>query len=524
MKKKLQVMGWLSFCLVFGACTSKKKDTSVLHMVNESEIEAIDPHKVTGVPENRVLMACFEGLMRYNPKTGGAMLGTAESYTISPNGKVYTFKIRKSAKWSDGSPVTAQDYVYSFQRALNPKTASQYAFMLHPIKGAKAYNTGKVKDVNTVGLRAKDPITLVVELERVVPYFIETLTHYSFFPVPQKAVKAHGIKWTAPKNIKCNGAFKSVSVVLQDKRVFKKNKHYWDRANVHFKKLVIYAVENNVTRVRKFENHEAHWSVEPPSTEIQRFKGKSSYHVSPYLGAYYFIANVKRGPLKNPKVRQALAMTVNRKQITDHVLMAGQQPAYALLPPGIANYVEGEALISEDIQKAKQLMAEAGYPNGKGFPELNLLYNTHSDHKKLVLAATDMWKRHLGITVKPYNKEWKTYLTEKRLHDFDIARAGWIGDYNDPTTFLGMWTHHSSFNDAQWHNAEYDALLEKSKVELNLKKRAQLLNKAEKILMTEMPIIPIYHYVTKDLVSPKLKGWYPNLMGHHPFVGLKFSK
>jgi oligopeptide transport system substrate-binding protein len=509
-----------------GCTTSSQSSVSgqVLRVSNGAEIETMDPHLATGVPEHRVLTACYEGLMRYDGKTGLAVSGMAERHEMSSDGLTYTFHLRHTAKWSNGEPVTAQDFEFSMKRIVDPKTASQFVHMLFPIKNAQAVNKGQ-KLLAELGVKALDERTLKVELERPTAYFLQLLPHYTYAPVNKKLVETKGADWIKPENLLCNGPFQLSEVALQEKRVFKKNLHYWDVQNVHLDSLIFYPTDNLNTMTRKFQNGEVDWSVDIPVTEITGYLGKPETKVAPILATYYYLIHTQKPPFNDVRVRQALAMSLNRKTLTEQVTQAGQVPAYSFVPPGTASYGTFSPLVEENPEKAKELLKQAGFGSGgKPFPDVDLLYNTHDDHKRLALAIGQMWKNTLGVHVKPFNKEWKIYIEDKRIGNFNIIRAGWVGDYNDPTTFLEMWTTESEFNEAKWSNKEYDDLMARARQELDVQKRAGLLRKAEEILMKEVPIIPIYFYVSKHLVNPKLVGWFNNLMDVHPYYGLKLTR
>jgi oligopeptide transport system substrate-binding protein len=517
----------LVFLTLFNSCSTAdrdvaSKDGQILRIANGTEIETLDPHLMTGVPEHRVQMALYECLYRYDPKTSESIPGVAESCEAKDK-KTFVCKIRKDAKWSNGEAVTAQDFVYSLRRIINPTTGSKYASMVYPVKNAKALNQGKLNDMTKLGVTAPNDQTLVIKLDYPAPYFTSMLSHYTYCPVHQKTIEKHDQKWTRPENFVGNGPYVLSYAKLQEKKVVTKNPHYWDRANVHIPEIVFYPTDNTSTMVRKFQKKEVHWSVDVPTTELERFKKKPEYYSSLYLGVYYYRVNVTKKPLNDVRIRKALAMSINRKLLTDQVTKAGQVPALSFVPPGTLNYGKFQTPITEDIKVAKKLLAEAGYPEGKGLAPIEILYNTNEAHKLVALAIGQMWKENLGIDAKPFNKEWKTYLQDNRLLNYQVSRNGWIADYNDPSTFLDMFTTGNDLNQTGWSNIDFDQLIEKANNSLNRAKRTEYLLQAEKILMDEVPVIPIYFYTSKNLVSSKLKGWYDNILDYHPYVGMTLS-
>ncbi len=490
-----------------------------------AEPETLDPAKATGVPEMTVMLHTFDGLTRLDTD-GKPQPAVAESWDIQDNGKTYIFHLRKDVKWSDGKPVTAHDFEYAWKRALSPEIASEYAYQLYYIKNGEKYNTGEITDPNEVGVKALDDYTLKVELEQPAPYFLSLVAFPTLYPLPKHVLESHP-DW--PKGIDkdpslyvTNGPFVLAEWSHHDKIVLKKNPNYFDKDKVKLDKLVFYMVEDANTAVQMFENGEVDVIDTIPTAQIDQWKGKPEYRVDPILGTYYILVNVgsdktmsgDKNPLLDVRVRKAIAMAINRSVITDKILKGGQQPAYAFVPPGIPDAKPGTDFrkvggnfFTEDIQKAKQLLAEAGYPDGKGFPKLLYLYNTSEGHKKIAEAVQNMLKENLGIDMELQNQEWKVYLQSRNEGQFDLARAGWLGDYVDPMTFLDMFVSTSGNNDTGWSNPQYDELIEKAKYETDNAKRVEYMHQAEKILMEDMPIIPLYFYTQPRLVKTYVKNY-----------------
>ena len=485
--------------------------------------ETLDPGKMSGAPEGRLAFQIFEGLMMPSPTTEGlsdasklVTYGAAESHTVSDDGKTYTFKIRKDSKWSDGSPLNAHDFVYSWKRVLTKETGADYVSMLHIIENAKAYTDGKTNFEN-VGIKAKDDYTLVVKLTNPTPYFLELVAFYTYFPVPKAAVEKHAEKWTRPENIVSNGAYNLATYEPQKKVILKANKHYWDQANVKIKDVKLSIITDANARVNAYKTGQLHWTgAGLPVAQIAGLLAHEDYFQEPLLGVYYFRLNVsKEGPLTNPKIREALSLAIDRNSLVDNTLNGMFTVADSYVPP-IAGY-SSITKTSYNIKKAKDLLAEAGFPKGKGFPKVSLLYNTDENHKLVAESVQAMWKRNLGIDITLNNKEWATYLADVDSLSYEIARAGWIGDYNDPHTFLSMWKSDDGNNDTGWKNSKYDELIDSIESETDKAKRVTLMQQAEKILLTEGPIIPIYFYTNNMLRSTAIKGFKAHNRDVHLF-------
>ncbi len=484
--------------------------------------ETFDTAKMSGAPEGRVAMQLFEGLLVPGPTTKGIQdssklvrPGVAKSYDVSEDGKTYTFHLRKDAKWSNGDPVTAQDFIYSWKRVLMPADksgfAADYAAMMYIIKGAEAYNAGK-SEWKDVGVEAPDEHTIVVHLKYVTPYFPELAAFYTFFPVPQKVVEKYGDDWTKPDHIVSNGAYILADYKPQQEILFKKNPHYWDKDNVKIAQAKARIITDRTAVTNAYRAGELHWSgASLPVSQISSFVSHPDYQRAPLLGTYYFKVNVSKDtPLANPKVRQALSMATDRDTLVNNVLKGLYKPATSYVPTSMAGY-ESTTKIEYNPRKAKELLKEAGYgKGGKPFPKITLLYNTDQNHKLVAETIQQQWKSNLGIDVELVNKEWKMYQQDIDNLNYEIARAGWIGDYNDPMTFLDMYETGNGNNDTGWSNAEYDKLLEQARQEPDHAKRTKILQQAEQLLVQKGPIIPIYFYTNNALVARRIKGFEPH--------------
>lgn len=517
-------------CLALVACSGNDGGTrvetgnrdGVLHFGNGTELQGLDPHVVTGVPEHNVITALFEGLVTKNPHTLEIEPGVAESWDISEDGRIYTFHLRDDARWSNGDPVTAEDFRWSWARALAPVLGSEYNYMYYAIKGTEAYATGALEDFSKTGVKVIDDLTLQVELTEPTPYFLQLLDHYSTFPVHRITVEAFGAatnrnsQWAQEDNIVTNGAFRLTEWQINSHLRVEKTDTYWDADNVQLNAIVYYPTENITTEERMYRDGQLHRTNEVPLDKIPQYLAELPDHISidPWLGTYFYMLNTTKPPLDDVRVRKALAMAVDRELLINTVLEGIMAPAYALVPPDTLGYHPPKTF-SYDPERARQLLAEAGYPDGEGFPPIDILYNTQENHRKIAVAIQQMWQKELGISVVPYNQEWKVYLESQNSMNYTISRRGWIGDYVDPNTFLGMYTTGGGNNNTGFANPRYDEIIMEAAPKAKTREeRYELFYEAETILMNEMPILPIYIYQTKQLIHPSVKGMPANIMDY----------
>jgi oligopeptide transport system substrate-binding protein len=501
--------------------------TQVLNYNLTTEPKVLDPAQATGLPEFRVLYACFEGLTAFGPKDVPVPAAAAK-WKISPDGKTYTFSLRKNAKWSNGDPVTAGDFEYAWKRLLNPKTGASYANNLYYLKNGEEYNTGKITDASQVGVKAKGNYTLVVTLKAPCSYFLALTVNPSLYPVNRKVVEAAGDKWASnPKTLIGNGPFRLANWVHQERLEFVPNSKYWNKAKVKLNKLVCYTIEEQSTGLTMFETDKIDLLDELPTQEIPRLEAEKLIKYSPYIGTYYYLINVKKAPFNDARVRKALALAIDRGQIVKYVTKSGEKPSLGFVPYGVPDAAPGSDFREVggnyhkdgDINKAKQLLAEAGYADISKFPTIQILYNTSETQKQIAEVIQEMWKKQLGINATLTNQEWKAYLVSRKQGDFQIARASWIGDYVDPMTFMDLWVSDNGNNYSRWANSAYDKLIDKAKNTTNAKLRLQTLHQAEKLLMNEMPIIPIYFYTRPYIMKNWVKGVRYSAVGLVDFSG-----
>ena len=500
-------------------------EQQIYHHGNGSEPQGIDPHIVTGVPEHHILISLCEGLTIPNPNPTGSdgyIPGTAESWTISDDGKEYIFKLNKNAKWSNGDPVTADDFVWSWKRILTASLGSQYPDMLYYLVGAYEYHNGEIDNFDEVGIKALDSHTLKVNLKNPTPFFIGLLSHYSTWPVHKETVLKHGDiddrngEWTRPGNFVCNGPFQLKTWELNNKIVVEKNPHYYDASMVRLNEIHYYPVSNVMTEDRMFRAGQLHLTSSMPTQKCPIYieEKNPNLKIDPYMGTYFYRINTENETLSDVRVRKALAYSIDRQLLVDKVTQCGQIPAYSFTPPGSNGY-QPSTEIPYDPVLAKQLLAEAGYSSDNPFPKLEILFNTNEGHRKVALAIQQMWQNELGIEVELVNQDWKVYLSREMVGDFQISRAGWIGDYEDPNTFLDLMRPNRGNNKTGWENMDFDALVEEANTINDQEKRYELLNEAEKILIDNMPIIPLYTYVRVYQLSPDVKGFNPHILDHH---------
>ena len=529
---KISLLSLLMLLLI--GCSNGENNVStgnrdgILHWGNGTDPQELDPHIVTGVPEHHILTALLEGLVLKNPANLEPIPGVAKRWQISEDGKTYTFYLRDNAKWSNGDPVTAHDFVWSWWRALQPALGNQYAYMYFPIKNAEAYLKKEIEDFDQVGVKALDDLTLQVKLTNPTPYFLQLLDHYSMFPVHRATIEKfgkpdeRGSLWTRPGNYVGNGPFQLKDWKLNKLVSVEKSPHYWDAETLQLNEIHFHPTENVTTEERMFRAGQLHHTASIPIDKVAVYQRENPdvLHANPYLGNYFYRFNTKLPHLSDKRVRQALAMAIDRQQIVDHVTKGGEVPADTFTPPNTLGY-SAKPGFEFNPQRAKQLLAEAGYPDGKDFPVTELLYNTSEGHRKIAVAIQQMWNQHLGISITLNNQDWKVYLNSVDNGDYAIARAGWIGDYVDPNTFLDMWVTDGGNNRTGWSNPRYDELILKLAPEAsNRESRYALMREAEALLLDDMPVIPIYIYTSKSLVHPSVKGLQPNILDYTLYKNL----
>lgn len=493
----------------------------VLQRDNGEEPQTLDPHLAEGVPASHILRDLFEGLTAESPE-GRVIPGAAIRWNISRDGKTYTFYLRRNARWSNGDPVTAQDFVYGLQRSANPVTASNYAQVLLPIKNAAEVFSGDLP-LDQLGVVAMDEYTLQITLKGPTPYFLGLLNHSSTYPVHQASVEQYGSGFSRPGKLVSNGAYVLKDWKVRSRIELQKNEYYWDADKVIIAQVFYYPFEEQSSALKQFRAGKLHWTYEVPNNQ---FKWLQQHYpeelvISPWMGSYFFGYNLEREPfIENLDLRLALAMALDRDLLTDKVTQFGEQPSYNLVPPGIRNFVSprpewADWSQAERSAEARRLYAGAGY-NQDNPLRIEIRYNTGQNNKKMALAVASLWKQVLGVQATLFNEEWKVFLQNREQKVLtQVFRAGWISDYADPYSFLELFRSGHGRNDFGYSSALYDSLLAEIAAERIPSRRRRLMFAAERMLLAEMPFIPVYTYVTKRLVDPRLRGWQSNVMDHH---------
>ncbi|MBL9116174.1 MAG: peptide ABC transporter substrate-binding protein [Verrucomicrobiaceae bacterium] len=495
---------------------------------NSTEIETLDCHLATGVPEHHVISALFEGLVAPavdNPDAdapGAALSWTHEAFTR------WIFKLRPNGKWSDGTPVTAGDFAFAYQRMLTPETGSDYAPMLYPLKNGEAYNKGEVKDFTQVGVKAVDDLTLELNLKSPTPYLPGLLKHYSWFGVPKHVVLKHGSisdrqnRWTKPQNIVSNGPFKLKEWRFTHYLAVDRNPHYWDAKAVKLNEVHFFPISADTAEERAFRDGQLHATYRVPLSRVPYYASQKDgfYRSHRALGVWFLRINTTMKPLDDIRVRQALSLALDRQSIVQNVMRAGQEAAFGITPPGCAEGYKTPNLMRYDVARARQLLAEAGYPNGKGFPRVELLITQSGAARALSETLQEMWKKELGISVGVLSQDWQVYLDAMRKLTYGVAFAGWVGDYPDPTTFLGLWRTGDGNNNTGWGNPDYDRLYAEAEKTADYAERMNLLQKAESLMLEQGAVAPIYWHVNYYLQQRGVLHFHSSLLEHRAYKAI----
>lgn len=486
------------------------QQTIVRHIKDEPA--SLDPMKAVGLPEIQVMRDLFEGLTSQDAK-GQIVPGVAESWSSNDN-KIWLFTLRKDARWSDGSPVTAQDFVYSWQRLVDPKNSSPFAWFaaLSGIENAEAITKGSMSP-DKLGVTATDATHLKVTLSRPVPWLPAMMANAALFPVPQKVIQAEGDAWTAPGKLVGNGAYQLQTRVVNEKIVLVRNKHYWDDKHSVLTQVTFLPINEESSATKRYRAGDIDITESFPKNMFALLKKSlpGEVYTPDQLGTYYYAFNTQKGPTADVRVRKALSWSIDRRIIAEKVLGTGEKPAWHFTPDVTAGFTPQQSYLQQHSQQelnaqAKALLAAAGYGPAKPL-HLTLLYNTSESHQKIAIAVASMWKKNLGAEVTLQNQEWKTYIDSRNSGNFDVIRVSWVGDYNEPSTFLSLLTASHSGNIARFNSAEYDALLAKASTETSVQARNADYNKAEQIIADQAPIAPLYQYTNGRLIKPWVKGY-----------------
>ena len=490
------------------------------------EPATIDPAKNSAVDGATLINHAFEGLMKLD-KDNKIVEGQAAKYEVNKDETVYTFTLREGIKWSDGEQVKAEDFVYAWQRLVDPKTGADYNYMIDMVKNANEIMAGKKKP-KELGIKALDEKTVEVTLTTPTPYFLEVCAFPATFPVRKDIVEANADTWsTDPKTYIGNGPYVLKSWEHQSKMTYVKNENYYDLKKLGPDTINFVLMEDKNTMLSAYKNNEILFADDLPSEEIDAMKDKGLV-IEKQLGTYFLSINVKKEGLDNVKVREALSLALDRDYIVEKVAKGGQIPADSFVATGLTD-ADGKTEFHENakkwydakdykgnVEKAKKLLKEAGYENGKGLPSIELMCNP--GHEPIMEAVQNMWKENLGLNVTISSQDWNVFLETRKEGDFQVARDGWLGDYNDPISFIDMWITGGGNNNAQWSNKEYDKIVSEIKSTTDAKERYAKMHEAEDLLAKDMPIIPIYYYTDLYLISDKLEGMYTSPLGYKYFM------
>lgn len=499
----------------------------VIHIGNLTEPTDLDPHVLSSQQDALIAMALFEGLAQYDPKTSEPVPAMAERWEVSPDNLTWTFHLRHNGKWSNGDPVTAHDFVFAYRRIVLPSLAAEYASLLYVLKNGQALNSGKLTDFTQLGARASDDYTLVLSLEHPVPYLPTMVCNAAWYPVHRPTLEKHhglterGSAWTRPGNHVGNGYFTLAEWLPHQRIRVTRNPHYWDQANIRLTGAVFYPIESEDAEERAFRAGQLHVTATLPISKIAVYeKEKSpSYHPHVFLGTFFLRFNVEKPPLNDARVRRALSLAIDREQFVRDVIKGHQLPAGHLTPPDTAGF-NARTQVKFDLATARQLLAEAGFAEGKGFPKLEFLYNSTEANRIIAEALQQMWSRGLGVDITMQNQEARVQSDTMRAGNYQIGRYAWIGDFLDPSTFLELMTGDSGNNLTRWRNADYDRIYAEANQTGDNAKRFELYEQLEEIIARECPIAPIYFYTRNNLRRPEVQGWYGNLLDNHPLKGV----
>ncbi|MFN0008991.1 MAG: peptide ABC transporter substrate-binding protein [Planctomycetota bacterium] len=497
--------------------------------VNGAEPATLDPAAITAIPEGRIVRAIFEGLLVRDPETLEPRPGVAEKWELSPDGLEWTFHLRSDARWTDGERVTARDFAFSFERLLDPRTAAGYASQLFCVEGAREFATdvdergAPGRSFESVAIRAADPRTLVIRLAQPFAPFLDVLACPQLAPVSERHLtrmrerfpSTWTVEWLRPENLVTNGPFRLLERRANDRIRLGKFAGYWDAANVAMETIDALAVEHAATALNLYLTGEIAWVDQVPSDLAARISQREDFRSAPFLGTYFYRVNVARPPFDDARVRRALALAIDREAIVRRVTRCGEQPLYACVPPGFAGFA-GAAMrraesFADDVNEARALLRESR----KSLPTISIHYNTRELNRDVAEVIADSWRRNLGLATRLENQEWRVFLDTQKRVEYDVSRSSWIADYADPFGFLEIFTSGNENNRTGWGDARYDELIGRAAAEVE-PARSELLREAERILMEELPILPIYAYASKNLVDPRLGGFFENALDEHP--------
>jgi oligopeptide transport system substrate-binding protein len=520
--------GHWSWVILIFLCACRPLPPADLTILNGADPGSLDPLLVSGIEELRAVLPLFEGLTRPDPQNGEAKPALAERWELSADRRTYTFQLRPNAVWSDGSAIGAEDVVYSWRRVLEPTNACQYASLLFPVRGAEDYLLGRTRDFSTVGVRAPDSRTIEVTLANPCPWFLDLCAFQTLAVVPRRAIEQFGDQWIM-RNPPFSGTYTLDFWRLNDRVRLRRNERHWDAANTHCAIVDLLSVSLPTTALNLYLSGQADviWDKPlVPAELLSELGSRPDYHTFPMLGSYFVRLNVTRPALADARVRRAFSLAVDRERIVRRLAPACL-PAENLVPTGTANHRPGPGA-RRDPELARRLLAEAGFPGGKGFPKLSYLCDSSGGggarmHERVAVELQSMWREELGVEVEIRQMEKQVYLVAQRQLDYDFSRSSWIGDYNDPNTFLDLFTSGNGNNRTGWKNADYDRLLTESQTATDPEQRLDVLRRAEALLVRdEAPVIPLWFEAGFTLYDPaKWSGIHGNLLDVHPIHAIR---
>ncbi|MCH1624697.1 peptide ABC transporter substrate-binding protein [Fredinandcohnia quinoae] len=521
-----------------GTTEEVEEDTGpkILKLNNNEEPGSLHPGIAQGTHDSWILEHAFEGLTKKTPE-GEIVKGMAEDWTTSDDGLTWTFTLKEGIKWSNGDPVTAHDFEYAWKFALNPATASTYAYQLYYLEGGEEFNSAaEGADLQAledkVGVKALDEKTLEVKLGQSTPYFLDLTSFYTYYPVNKKVQEANPDWYKEAESYVSNGAFKLTEWQHKESMKLEKNENYYDKENIKLDEVHFVIIDDENTAWQMYQSGELDLVYPLPQDVIGKLAEEKNpeFQNGPDLSVYYYNLNNEKKPFNNVKIRKALSMAIDRETIVEHVAQGGQQPAYSIVPPGIPD-ISGDFqgntgnLFEANIEEAKKLLAEGLAEEGLDkFPDVTLTYNTSEGHKMIAEAVQEMWRKNLDISITLENVEFQVKLDREKAGDYQISRAGWVGDYVDPMTFVDLWVTDGPYNDANWSNSEYDKLINTAKTTMDQEVRMKAMHDAEKIMMDEMPVIPVYFYTKPFTVKPYVTGVYTPINRYPQFIYADINK
>lgn len=520
---------WLAGCRDRQTPVEWGNTRQILHLGNGLEPPSLDPHLTSGLSELNIQLALFEGLLRPDPQDLSPRPGLAESWTVSPDGLVYTFSLRPDLRWSDGAPLTSGDCRYAWERVLHPDLAAANAFLFFPVQGAAAYNNGTERSFDQTGFQFPDRRTVIIRLTRPAPWFPSMMLHPVWSPLPEHCLEAHqarrqrGTAWTRPDQMASSGPFRLERHLINESIVLTRNPRYHAAGAVRLQEVHFYPIENRFAEELAFFGGRLHVTYGLPSGKAAfwRRRGDPRLRLDAALATEFLCFNTRLKPLDDRRVRAALHAGLERQRLVDKVLGGGQAPARTFTPPGWPAYRPPETP-DPTLAQARQWLAEAGYPNGRGFPRLELLFSTSDNNRRVAEAVQEMWRRNLGIRIDLVNQEYTAWQQSRISGQFDITRGSWFADYADPQTFLDVWRAASPHNYSGWHNQRYEELLDRS-ADGSIEDRLGLLRQAEAVLLDDLPMTPLFHNVSACLIDPAVRGWPATPLNWHPLEAVWLS-